>query len=50
MAFATIAVKASRVIGRIFPRVSLRGSSIFRVRFISLLYHTVCQLILHMMF
>jgi hypothetical protein len=39
IALATIALKVSRVIGRIFFRVSSRGSSIFCVCFIAILYH-----------
>ena len=37
-------MKVSRVIGRIFFRVSSRGCRVFRVRFISLLYHFACIL------
>jgi len=43
MAFATIVVKVSRVIGRIFFRVSSRGSKVFRIRFITILYHAGCN-------
>jgi len=39
MALATIAVKASRVIGRIFFRVSSRGSNFFRLCFTTIFYH-----------
>ena len=39
IALATIAVKASRVIGRIFFRVSSRGSNFFRLCFITVFYH-----------
>jgi hypothetical protein len=38
-AFFKIAANAPRVIGRIFFRVSLRGSRFFCLRFIGLLYH-----------
>jgi len=43
IALSTIAVKVSRVIGRIFFRVSSRGSSTFRVCFIAILYHAGCN-------
>jgi hypothetical protein len=38
-AFLKIAVNRSRVIGRIFFRVSSSGSKVFLARFIDLLYH-----------